>query len=327
MDVYCHPFTSGGQEIPIQEAKLCELITLVTNYSCGEDHCTPQSGGFPLEWTEYREPGTQFIKASTSPYSISKQLTKVLKMKPNKRAAMGKKARDFIIEHYSPSAVGKQIEKIIDEAPFCDWDFDFSEKERNSEYTPPVIENDSLWLIDIYKNILNMDVDPESDKGHAHWMNKIKEGTDRNDILEYFQRIAQKENQEITQKTFIEDLLDDEGPDKRIAVVMPESAGDVLMINSLMSNLKSMYPDHNIYIATKKQFYPLIEDNPYIHKVIPYSKSMDNIHFMEGQGNNLGYFNICYLPYAGTQRFITYPHNGNDKNQFNLMTPLLKGIA
>ena len=36
MDVYCHPFTSGGQEIPIQEAKLTELITLVTDYSCGE---------------------------------------------------------------------------------------------------------------------------------------------------------------------------------------------------------------------------------------------------------------------------------------------------
>ena len=74
MDVYCHPFTSGGQEIPIQEAKLTELITLVTNYSCGEDNCTPQSGGLPLEWNEYREPGTQFIKASTIPSSISKQL-------------------------------------------------------------------------------------------------------------------------------------------------------------------------------------------------------------------------------------------------------------
>ena len=67
MDVYCHPFTSGGQEIPIQEAKLVELITLVTNYSCGEDHCTKESGGLPLDWSEYREPGTQFIKASTSP--------------------------------------------------------------------------------------------------------------------------------------------------------------------------------------------------------------------------------------------------------------------
>jgi len=39
MDVYAHPFTSGGQEIPIQEAKLTELITLVTNYSCGEECC------------------------------------------------------------------------------------------------------------------------------------------------------------------------------------------------------------------------------------------------------------------------------------------------
>ena len=81
MDVYCHPFTSGGQEIPIQEAKLTELITLATNYSCGEDCCTPESGGLPLEWAEYREPGTQFIKASTSPRSIEKQLTKVFNMK------------------------------------------------------------------------------------------------------------------------------------------------------------------------------------------------------------------------------------------------------
>ena len=70
MDVYCHPFTSGGQEIPVQEAKLTELITLVTNYSCGEDNCTVESGGLPLEWSEYREPGTQFIKASTKPLSI-----------------------------------------------------------------------------------------------------------------------------------------------------------------------------------------------------------------------------------------------------------------
>ena len=62
MDVYCHPFTSGGQEIPVQEAKLAELITLVTNYSCGEDCCTKESGGLPLDWAEYREPGTQFIK-------------------------------------------------------------------------------------------------------------------------------------------------------------------------------------------------------------------------------------------------------------------------
>ena len=80
MDVYCHPFTSGGQELPIQEAKLNELITLVTNYSCGEDSCSEESGGLPLEWSEYREPGTQFIKATTSSVSICDQLENVYKM-------------------------------------------------------------------------------------------------------------------------------------------------------------------------------------------------------------------------------------------------------
>ena len=93
MDVYCHPFTSGGQEIPIQEAKLTELITLNTNYSCGEDSCTEESGGFPLDWAEYREPGTQFIKASTLPESICAQIEKVFNMSPEQRGVLGKKSK------------------------------------------------------------------------------------------------------------------------------------------------------------------------------------------------------------------------------------------
>jgi glycosyltransferase involved in cell wall biosynthesis len=117
MDVYCHPFTSGGQEIPIQEAKLAELITLVTSYSCGEDTCTRESGSFPLDWAEYREPGTQFIKASTYPSSISKQLSKVFKMKPSKRSEIGKTGRKFVIDNFSLDVVGSQLESIINEMP------------------------------------------------------------------------------------------------------------------------------------------------------------------------------------------------------------------
>ena len=60
MDYYCHPFTSGGQEIPIQEAKLTGLITGVTNYSCGEESCEEGSGSLPLSWSEYREHQTEF---------------------------------------------------------------------------------------------------------------------------------------------------------------------------------------------------------------------------------------------------------------------------
>ena len=120
MDVYCHPFTSGGQEIPIQEAKLCELITLVTNYSCGEEHCTAESGGFPLDWSEYWEPGTQFIKASTYASGIARQLKKVFNMSPSKRRSMGKHARQYVIDHYSVDAVGRQLELILDEMSYVD---------------------------------------------------------------------------------------------------------------------------------------------------------------------------------------------------------------
>jgi glycosyltransferase involved in cell wall biosynthesis len=318
MDVYCHPFTSGGQEIPVQEAKLCELITLVTNYSCGEEHGTSQSGGFPLEWNEYREPGTQFIKASTSPPSICKQLTKVLNMKPQKRASLGRKARQFIIDNYSPKVIGEKLEEIFDEMPYCDWDFDFSEKERNPNYIAPEIKDDSLWLIDIYENILNMSIDPLTDKGHEHWIKKLSEGTPREDILEYFVRIAEKENEKILNKRKMEDFLDGDSPDGRVAVVMPGSAGDVLWVNSLIGNLKKLYSDHDIYFITDPKFFPFIEDHPGIHKLIPYSSDIDALHLLEGVGSHEGFFEVAYVPHVGTQKVLNYTHNGKDKIQLDL---------
>ena len=247
MDVYCHPFTSGGMEIPIFEAKMTELITLVTNYSCGEDSSTLESGSFSLDWAEYREPGTQFIKASTYPSSIAKQLKKVWQMNDKKRAEIGKKAKQWTIDNYSTEAVGKKLESILDNMPEVDYDFD--------------------------------------------WDNNNDNGTN------------------------LEDLLDD---GNRIAIIMPESAGDVLSINSLMDNLKKLYPEHDIYIFTKPEFYDYIEDHPSIHKVLPYSTGLDNLHFLEGKSNHKGYFDMAFLPHYGTQRFHNYHHNGLDKTQFEL---------
>lgn len=247
MDVYCHPFTSGGMEIPIFEAKMTELITLVTNYSCGEDSSTTESGSFPLDWSEYREPGTQFIKASTYPSSIAKQLKKVWQMDSSKRLQMGQKGREWTIENYSTEAVGKKLEEILDAMPDVDYDFDWDKEEK--------------------------------------------------------------------QGTNLEDLLDD---GKRIAIVMPESAGDVLWLNSLMDNMKNMYPDFDIYVFTKSQFFDYIEDNPAVHKVLPYSSEIDNLHFLEGKGDHKGYFDMAFLPHYGTQRFHNYHHNGLDETQFEL---------
>lgn len=248
LDVYCHPFTSGGMEIPIFEAKLTELITLVTSYSCGEDSCTSESGGMPLDWAEYREPGTQFIKASTYASSIAKQLKKVWQMKPSKRLEIGRKGRDFTIKNYSIEAVGKKLESIIDNMPDIDYDFNWEE---------------------------------ESNKG------KIK----------------------------FEDLLD-EG--KRIAIVLPQSAGDVLLLNSLLDNLKELYPEYDIYTFTMPQYFSYLEDHPAVHKVLPFSSEIDNLHFLEGRGSHKGFFDIAFLPHIGTQKEHNYHHNGKDRLQFKL---------
>lgn len=248
MDVYCHPFTSGGMEIPIFEAKMTGLVTLVTNYSCGEDSSSTECGSFPLDWSEYREPGTQFIKASTYPSSIAKQLKKVFHMDESKRRYLGKLGRNWTIENYSVDAVGKKLESILDSMPDIDYDFETEEetKENNTDFS---------------------------------------------------------------------ELLD-EG--SRIAVVMPESAGDVLWINSLMDNLKTLYPEHDIYVFTKPQFMDYIEDHPSVHKVLPYSQQIDNLHALEGRGEHQGFFDIAFLPHYGTQRFHNYHHNGIDKTQLEL---------
>ena len=116
----------------------------------------------------------------------------------------------------------------------------------------------------------------------------------------------------------LEDVLGDEGAEKRIAIVLPESAGDILILNSLMQNLKSLYPDKNIYVFTKPEYYQMIEDNPSVHKILPYQPTLENLLYLEGRGDHEGYFEMAFLPNIGTQRHLNYLHNGKDKTQFEL---------
>lgn len=321
MDVYCHPFTSGGQEIPIQEAKLCELITLVTNYSCGEEHCTPESGGLPLDWAEYREPGTQFIKASTCPVSIFKNLKKVYNYSPKQRSKLGEKSRKFIVDNYSIEVIGAKLESIIDNTELIDWDFDFSEEKRDPNYIPKEDQSDSEWLIDIYKNILKVEL-TESDEGHKYWLNLIGKKTSKDKVLKYFKKVAEDENKKIEDGGIkFEDFLSDEGKDKRIAVLIDGGEENALCINMLMEGLQKQYPGDNIYVIAPSPLFDLIEDNPFVYKMIPYTPSMKNINFLEGSGPHEGFFKIAYMPDSLEGNDVLY-HNGCHKNDFNLYSEI-----
>tara|TARA_Y100000593_G_scaffold749_1_gene1444 strand:+ start:69569 stop:71500 length:1932 start_codon:yes stop_codon:yes gene_type:complete len=316
MDVYCHPFTSGGQEIPIQEAKLTELITLVTNYSCGVDACAPEAASLPLDWAEYREQGTEFIKASTKHDSIAKNLQVVYDMTPQKRLEMGKKGREWVIENFSIETIGKHFEDYIDSCELVE------DKKKvyaiSKSQDPKALVSGDLpdreWIIALYKNILDMRV-TESDEGFRHWMAEMNKGMSRNQVEEYFRSVAQKE---ILSQQTIADFVDKEDKGRRILYVIPESAGDVYMATSLFDNLKKQYADYNLYVATSPQYFDIVEGHPLVHKVIPFIPRMEDIHYLEGKGDHEGFFEIAFLSYVNAQRVSCYTHNSLDKIAFDI---------
>lgn len=305
MDVYCHPFTSGGQEIPIQEAKLTELVTLVTDYSCGKDNCTEESGGLPLLWSEYREPGTQFIKATTCPESICKQIETVFRMDKQKASEMGSRARKWVIDNFSIEVIGKKIEKIIDSMPDVVYDYESETRNFNFEYNPPNGLTVDDLVVDIYKNILDEDVDKNSE-GLKHWVSQIRSGIKPVDVINHFKNIA---SQQLQKKPSLEELID-KTENEKIAIIIPGDETDVLFINSLIEDFKQKNPNSDIYVFTKLEFYVFIEDNENIHKILPYSEIVENTFMMEGIGSNKGIFDKAYYPATTTQKNPCYIHNG-----------------
>lgn len=316
MDFYCHPFTSGGQEIPIQEAKMAGLITAVTDYSCGEEMCYPEAHSIPLKWESYREFGTEFVKATTLKESICKAMEMVYNMTPEEREVNGLAAREWAINNFSISNIGKQIEEYIDSIPYIDWS-NISKQEvskKNSKAEIPIIPNNKEWLKYLYKYILDMDV-KDDDSGLSYWLAELNKGVSRTLIEEYFRGEAKKDEIKQTQpKTIsLEEILDKEDKGKRILFVIPEGIGDIFLCTSLFNSLKQQYPDYNLYVSSKIENIDILAGNPHIHKTIPYLPIMDDLLAMEGCGKHNGFFEIAFLPHLGTQRMLNWVHNGKTK--------------
>lgn len=310
MDVYCHPFTSGGQEIPIQEAKLTELITLVTNYSCGEDCCSEISGGLPLEWAEYREPGTQFVKASTLPNSIFSQLQYVYNLPIETKKILGQKARQFVINNYSVEVVGKFFENLFDSLPYIDFEFKNKKHKCDSFFEPNDNLDDQQWVESLYSNIL-FKVDPA---GVSHWVQRLNSDLKRSDVLNYFRKVAIAENQHKFLNETLETLnLSDK---KKIAYIQPEGAEEIIISTAIITSLKNIYPDYDIYYFTKTEYFDLINSHPYITKVMNYFPKMDDPLFFEGKGSSKKYFDMVFAPYLSIHN--NYFRNSCDKLEYNI---------
>jgi hypothetical protein len=321
MDVYCHPFTSGGQEIPIQEAKLTELITLVTNYSCGEDSCVEEASSLPLKWFEYREQQTEFKKASTDPKDICNKLCMVYDMDVSDRAKMGKSARKWVLLNFDTPVIGKFLDKFIESCPDADYDFSLSESsiEDDKAEIDNSIKEDSVWLSKVYENILKrLNID-ETDEGHKYWMQEILSGKSRGDVESFFRKVAKKQKDhklELSGKKdsdldLIKKELSKDDKDKRIGFVAPQGVGDIYMATSLFRNIKELYPNCNLYVFVLEQYIDLLSGNPYVYKALKYNTgNLNKSSFLEESEDKL--FKVVYTPFHQTLTLGNYQHNCND---------------
>lgn len=279
MNVYCHPFTSGGQEIPIQEAKLTGLITLVTNYSCGEEMCEPEANSLPLSWSEYREFGTEFIKASTSPKSIAEQLEKVLAMSEEEKSKIGKLARKWVIDNFASDIIGSKIEKFIDSCDYGNYETKEEYLEKNPYASIAYIEDPKLWIKSLYSLILKIDIS-DSDDGLLHWIEKIKTGTSRQAIESYFRDTAIKDNEKY--KTLkIEEIFSDSEPENRILVSINSSLENIFLSTKIISSIKEKYPDKKIFIASNDSCQSVFSGNTMIHCALIKTKEFEDIEFLK----------------------------------------------
>lgn len=122
------------------------------------------------------------------------------------------------------------------------------------------------------------------------------------------------EQEQIAQiKTYI-----DNNQKTKILFCLPESAGDILLSTSLLSSLHDMYNPCDVYYACKEQFHPILKNNPYIYKTIPYMTIMENQILMEGTGDWPGLFDLSFMVSIFTQRYLNYLNNGLGKISFNI---------
>ena len=151
--------------------------------------------------------------------------------------------------------------------------------------------------------------------GVSHWIQRLKTDLKRQDVLLYFRKIALNQNQSTYLDEMLKSLAENKNS-KRIAFVQPEGAEEIIISTSLITSIKKLYPDYDIYYFTKSEYFDLINSHPYVTKVLNYFNKMDDPLFFEGKGSNTKYFDMVFAPYLSIHN--NYFRNTQDAIQYNI---------
>jgi len=132
----------------------------------------------------------------------------------------------------------------------------------------------------LYKEILNRAPD---EGGYKNWENQLNNNVPREQVANFFYNVAREEVAK-TAKTDIWDIVDKSRPNKRLIFCCKESAGDVAICTALLKSVKNQFENYDIYWMSEQKYHPIIEGNPYIHKILPWIEPLSQEMFSIGAG-------------------------------------------
>jgi len=311
MDCYCHLANAGGCEMPVIEALYAGLPVATVSYSFGKTF-TDEPCVYTIDHATTIQFGTQFDRAAPYPSSVAKFLKKIFNSDKWAREQIGQKGRNFALATFSPEVVGAKWEKVIDALSEVNYDYDFTPKPKNPNYIPPDGLSDNDFITALYDNLL-FQPEPENGEGRKHWLTALKQSVSRQDVYNYFVKVALDDNAKNTKIT-LDSFFDKDDEGKRILFAIPTEAEDVINLTSLFKSCKETYPEYNIYVATKPEHKSLLRGNPYVHKWLNFIPEFENTLVMEGVGQHKGPVDILFLPHIQSSKFPSHLHNGKDKN-------------
>lgn len=291
-DVYTHTATSGGFEIPLLEASLVGLPTACPNYSYGEMFVDGAAQALPF--TSYNEVKSGYEKAHSTPEGILEFWEKNLDSFDTQGQINW--ARDFA----DIDKTCEKVKKVIDSCPQPNYNWEFPCD--NPEF--PKVETNEDFAAEILYGFFG-EVNP---KLKDEILGELGKGRSRESIYLHNQSIVKNFKNKIDYKSLFKD--DDK---KRLLICLEKSLGDLLVLNSVLEELKKKYKDWSIYLLTNsasKQMVEHMDVNIIISDSIP-TQILENTLFWEGSTNHEKLVDIYLQPYILTQRFHAWTHNGN----------------
>jgi glycosyltransferase involved in cell wall biosynthesis len=198
MDIYVQYAICEGYGMPIVEAKACGIPVMATNNTAMTEQVGDGQGGLPIDYTSYIEPDTWCTRAIPNEIDFIDKLASFIRLSDNSKKKMSEEAINSI-KDFTWENCAKKWETILDTVPIKDrlhtWEAPVSFKTipyAALQEVPEIAQLPNLDFINrLYADILDRVPDPD---GVKNWLTSLDKGMSRQQVLNYFIKVAMEHN-------------------------------------------------------------------------------------------------------------------------------------